>query len=201
MMRIYSSKLIMGPRVGKPLTNLTYPLTCLFLKQPVTCPKKLDQVLSFSGGQVKTEILAELCSARISGNRLYGLGCGWLITQSTMGPHRIVFPPPALYQNLGLLQGGENLPVEQLDRPHAGKKLPVATIQPNRRDGRRQCRYRPRRWAPLPPKWLIRQGDHGAARRTGMESQSHKGTYCFRPFIRAAVSRVSKDIAWPHLWV
>jgi hypothetical protein len=29
-------------------------------------------------------------------------------------PYRIVFPPPALYQDLGLLQGVENLPVEQL---------------------------------------------------------------------------------------
>jgi hypothetical protein len=31
-----------------------------------------------------------------------------------MRPYRIVFPPPALYQDLGLLQGVENLPVEQL---------------------------------------------------------------------------------------
>jgi hypothetical protein len=29
-------------------------------------------------------------------------------------PYRIVFPTPALYQDLGLLQGIENLPVEQL---------------------------------------------------------------------------------------
>ena len=31
-----------------------------------------------------------------------------------MRPDRIGFPPPALYQDLGLLQGVENLPVEQL---------------------------------------------------------------------------------------
>jgi hypothetical protein len=29
-------------------------------------------------------------------------------------PYRIVFLPPGLYQDLGLLQGIENLPVEQL---------------------------------------------------------------------------------------
>jgi hypothetical protein len=29
-------------------------------------------------------------------------------------PYRIVSPPPALYQDLGLLQSVENLPVEQL---------------------------------------------------------------------------------------
>ena len=31
-----------------------------------------------------------------------------------MRPYRIVFPAPAPYQDLGLLQGVENLPVEQL---------------------------------------------------------------------------------------
>jgi hypothetical protein len=29
-------------------------------------------------------------------------------------PYCIVLPPPALYQDLGLLQGAENLPLEQL---------------------------------------------------------------------------------------
>jgi hypothetical protein len=31
-----------------------------------------------------------------------------------VGPYGIIFLPPALYQDLGLLQGVENLPVEQL---------------------------------------------------------------------------------------
>jgi len=34
--------------------------------------------------------------------------------QITVGPYRVVFPPTALYQDLRLLQGIENLPVEQL---------------------------------------------------------------------------------------
>jgi len=65
-------------------------------------------------GYVKPEILAEHSVVRISGNHPYGLGCGWPITQPTVGPYRIIFPPPALYQDLGLLQGVENFPVEQL---------------------------------------------------------------------------------------
>ena len=59
-------------------------------------------------------ILAEHSVARISGHHLDGPGCEWPITQGAVRPYRIVFPPPALYQDLGLLQGGENLPVEEL---------------------------------------------------------------------------------------
>jgi len=32
------------------------------------------------------------------------------IIQGTVRPYRMVFPPPALYQDLGILQGIENLP-------------------------------------------------------------------------------------------
>jgi hypothetical protein len=52
--------------------------------------------------------------ARISGHHPDGLRRRCSISQSTVRPYRIVFPPPALYQDLGLFQGVENLPVEQL---------------------------------------------------------------------------------------
>jgi hypothetical protein len=61
--------------------------------------------------------------ARIPGHHLYGLGCGWPITQGTVRPFRIIFPPPALYQDLGLLQGVKNLPVEKLIT-----QLPIETL-------------------------------------------------------------------------
>jgi len=51
--------------------------------------------------------------ARIPGHHPDGLRCGWPIPQGTVGPDRIVFLPPALYQDLGLLQGVEDLAVEQ----------------------------------------------------------------------------------------
>jgi hypothetical protein len=44
-------------------------------------------------------------------------------------PYRILFPPPALYQNLGLLQGVENLPVEQLI-PQLSIEAFVVTVLP-----------------------------------------------------------------------
>jgi len=40
-----------------------------------------------------------------------------------MRPYLIVFPPPALYQDLGLLQGIKNPPVEQLIT-----KLPIEAL-------------------------------------------------------------------------
>ena len=58
-----------------------------------------------------------------------GLRGGWPITQGTVRPYRIVFPPPALYQDLGLLQGVENLPVEQLITQLPIKAL-IVTVLP-----------------------------------------------------------------------
>jgi hypothetical protein len=45
-----------------------------------------------------------------------------------MGPDRIVFLPPALYQDLGLLQGIEDLAVEQLIPQFPIKALVVAIL-------------------------------------------------------------------------
>jgi hypothetical protein len=45
-----------------------------------------------------------------------------------MGPDRIVFLPPALYQDLGLLQGIEDLAVEQLIPQLPIKALVVAIL-------------------------------------------------------------------------
>ena len=49
-----------------------------------------------------------------SGIHLNGLGGCWPVTQGAVRPCRIRFLAPTLYQDLGLLQGIENLPVEQL---------------------------------------------------------------------------------------
>ena len=46
-----------------------------------------------------------------------------------MGPYRVVFLPPALNQDLGLLQGVENLPVEQLI-PQFPVEALVVTVLP-----------------------------------------------------------------------
>ncbi len=53
----------------------------------------------------------------------------WSISQSTVGPDCIVLLPPALYQDLGLLQGVENLAVEQLV-PELPIKALVVTVLP-----------------------------------------------------------------------
>jgi hypothetical protein len=58
--------------------------------------------------------VADQSVVRISEHHSNGLACGWSIAQGTVVPYPIVFLAVALYQDLGLLQGLENLPVEQL---------------------------------------------------------------------------------------